>query len=198
MKTVGLTGGIGSGKSTVARVLADLGADVIDADRVGHSVYAAGTEGWKRVVVAFGSEIVAADGSIDRKRLGSRVFGNPGELARLNAIVHPLISSVIQREIQTRRAGGANVPVVVEAAVLLEAGWQTLVDEVWLVVADRKAVVTRVHAQRQLEPAAIEARIASQLSDDERRRYAHVVIENNGTVDELRRRVEELWRERCT
>ena len=95
MKTVGLTGGIGSGKSTAAAILADLGAYVIDADRVGHAVYEPGTQGWLQVVTAFGDDIVGPDGTIDRKRLGGMVFSNAEELERLNGIVHPLIRTAV-------------------------------------------------------------------------------------------------------
>jgi dephospho-CoA kinase len=198
VKTIGLTGGIGSGKSTVARLLSDLGAEIIDADRVGHSVYAPGTEGWERVVAAFGRDIVAPDGSIDRKRLGALVFADRSQLARLNAIVHPLIGQAIQRHIAVRRRAGSATPIVVEAAVLIEAQWQSLVDEVWLVVARRDTLLARLLAQRNLDRAEIEARIASQLGDDERRRHAQIVIENDGSADELQRQIEKLWVERCT
>lgn len=198
MKTVGLTGGIGSGKSTAARLLSDLGAEIIDADLVGHSVYAPGTEGWERVVAAFGRGIVAPDGSIDRKRLGALVFSDRAQLARLNAIVHPLIGEAIRKQIAARRAAGSITPIVVEAAVLIEAQWQSLVDEVWLVVARRETVLARLLAERKLDQAAIEARIASQLGDEERRRHAEVLIENDGTVEELRRQIEKLWSERCS
>jgi dephospho-CoA kinase len=196
MKTIGVTGGIGSGKSTATRILAELGAEVIDADQVGHHTYRPGSVGWQRIVDAFGRQVVAADGSIDRKRLGSVVFSDPKALTRLNAIVHPLIQEEVRNRIQARRATGYEGPIVVEAAVLIEAGWTPLVDEVWLVVADRDAVLDRVQAQRGLERSAIEARIRSQLSDDERRRHATVVIDNSGSEAALRAEVERLWRER--
>src|SRR5262245_56189573 len=94
---IGLTGGIGSGKSTVATMLGELGAAVIDADKVGHDVYRPGTDGFRRVVETFGTDVVAADGTIDRRRLGARVFADRAELARLNALVHPLIGDEIRR-----------------------------------------------------------------------------------------------------
>src|SRR5512145_1043887 len=117
---VGLTGGIGAGKSTVAAILAELGARVIDADRIGHEVYRPGSEGFRRVVGAFGPGIVAADGTIDRRALGAIVFGDPAALARLNALVHPLIAEELSRRIAEARAGGDAGPIVIEAAVLLE------------------------------------------------------------------------------
>jgi dephospho-CoA kinase len=195
MRVIGLTGGIGSGKSTVAKILADLGAEVINADQVGHEVYRPGTSGFAAVVEAFGNEIVGEEGTIDRRKLGAIVFGNAAALARLNAIVHPLISDTIRRRIDARRAEGSQTCIVVEAALLIEANWLPLVDEVWVVVASPAAVVERLHAERGLPAAQVEARVKAQLGDDARRQHASTVIENIGTVDVLRDRVRELWTE---
>jgi dephospho-CoA kinase len=192
LKTIGLTGGIGSGKSTVAKMLAELGAEVIDADLVGHDIYRPGTLGFDRVTEAFGRDIVGADGSIDRKKLGAIVFADPSALKRLTAIVHPLIGEVVQRRIAARRAAGSAQPVVVEAAVLIEANWTPLVDEVWLVTAPEDLVIERVRI-RGLAPEQVQARIRAQLSNDERRRHASVVIDNSGDLAALRARVEEAW-----
>src|SRR5690242_12615537 len=130
---IGLTGGIGAGKSTGATLLGELGARVIDADKIGHDVYRPGREGFGRVVDAFGPGVVAADGTIDRRALGAIVFGDPAARARLNAIVHPLITAELGRRIASVRDEGFAGPIVVEAAVMLEAGWQALVDRVWVV-----------------------------------------------------------------
>lgn len=191
---IGLTGGIGSGKSTVAAMLAEHGAHVIDADRIGHEVYLPGTPGWDQVVAAFGREVVAPDGTIDRGVLGSRVFGDPAALKTLNRIVHPLIG----REMQARIAAAPvteGIPLVIEAALLLDAGWRPVVDVVWVVVTPRAVVIDRVSAQRGMAPADIEARIAAQTTDEERRRLADVVIENAGDLDALRDTVNRLWSE---
>jgi dephospho-CoA kinase len=193
--TVGVTGGIGSGKSSAVQILAEFGAVVIDADRVGHEVYAPGTVGFDQVVSAFGSDIVGADGAIDRKRLGAIVFGDPSALGRLNAIVHPLIRDAVAARVTAARAGG-RAPIVVEAALLIEARWDALVDEVWLVVARREVIEQRLTSQRGMDPAAVAARMRAQLSDDERRAAAAVVIDNSGSRDQLREQIERLWRER--
>ena len=193
--TIGLTGGIGSGKSTVATILADLGAVVINADTVGHDVYRPHTDGWRQVIAAFGSSIVRPDQTIDRPALGAIVFADPAQLRRLNAIVHPLIAADIRRRIDALRAEGSGTTIVVEAAVLIEAGWQRLVDTVWLVVASPAAVTQRITAQRGLSAGDVARRIDSQLSDNERRRFADVVIENTGSLDALRHEVERRWRE---
>lgn len=194
LRTIGLTGGIGSGKSTVAKMLAALGAEVINADLVGHEVYRPGTPGFEQVVAAFGREIVAEDGTIDRRKLGALVFGKPEALAELNRIVHPLIAAAVRQKIAARRAAGSRVPIVLEAAVLIEANWIPLVDEVWVVTAAPAAVIERVQSERGLPAQQIEARMKAQISDEERRTHAQVVIENTGSLEELRARVEREWK----
>jgi dephospho-CoA kinase len=189
---VGLTGGIGSGKSTVARMLAELGATVVDADKIGHEVYRPGAEAYAAVVDAFGRGIVAPDGTVDRRALGAIVFADPGALARLNALVHPAIGREILRRIETARAAG-DAPIVVEAAIMIEAGWRFF-DRIWAVIAPREAAIARVVAERGLGAEDVERRMGAQLSDAERRRVADLVIENDGTREELRARVEAAWR----
>ena len=171
---------------------------VIHADAVGHEVYLPHSEGWRRVVEVFGSAILAADGTIDRKQLGATVFGDPQALQRLNAIVHPLISEEIQRRIAAQRSSGFLRPIVVEAAILIEAKWLPLVDEVWVVGATKEAVIERLDTQRGLSAGDVGKRIAAQLTDAERRRFAHVVIENTGSIDDLRARVREAWQRSTT
>jgi dephospho-CoA kinase len=190
---IGLTGGIGAGKSVVGGMLAGLGAHVIDTDKVGHRVYEAGSEGFRQLVAAFGPEIVAADGSIDRKRLGAIVFADAEQRGRLNAIVHPLIFGEIMREIGERRAAGFTGHVVLEAPILVEAKGTGLVDQIWVVTAPRETVRARLTASRAMTDEEIQARVAAQLDDGERRKHADVVIENDGDVVSLRARVEAAW-----
>jgi dephospho-CoA kinase len=192
MKVIGLTGGIGSGKSTVSQLLSELGASVLDADKVGHQCYQPGTEAWKDVVDAFGEEIVASDGSIDRKKLGAIVFGDPEALIRLNQIMHPRMYDMMADQIEEYRLGGVEV-VVLEAAILFEAGWTPLVDEIWITVASEPTVVQRVRERTDLPEEQIRSRIRSQLSNEERKGKADLVISNDGGLDELREKVEELW-----
>ena len=191
---VGLTGGIGSGKSTVAAILAGLGARVIDADRIGHDVYRPGTEGFRHVVEAFGSGVVAADGTIDRRALGAIVFADPAALVRLNGLVHPLIAEELARSIAAVRADGFAGPIVIEAAVLLEAGWRGLVDRLWVVSVSRETAIARVAVSRGLGRAEVERRLDAQMPDAGRRRVADLVIDNDGTPAELRAEVEKAWR----
>ncbi len=193
MLTIGLTGGIGSGKSTVARMLSEMGAPVLDADKVGHAIYAPGQPAHRELVEAFGREILAPDGTIDRKKLGPIVFADPAALRRLNAIVHPKMFQRMGEMVREMREGGERRPIVIEAAILIEANWQPLFDEIWLVVASRERVIERIERDRGMKPEQTEARIKAQLSDEERRRHATLVVENNGTIEELRERVSKLW-----
>ena len=180
---IGLTGGIGAGKSMAAAFLTELGARVIDADRIGHEVYRPGSEGFARVVETFGPGVVGADGAIDRRALGALVFADPAARARLNALVHPLIAAEVGRRIAAARAEGFDGPLVVEAAVLLEAGWRPLVDRLWVVSTQREHAIARVMAARGLTREEVE-----------RRRHADLVIENDGSPAALRAAVEAAWR----
>ncbi|MBI3248017.1 MAG: dephospho-CoA kinase [Deltaproteobacteria bacterium] len=193
MKTIGLTGGIGSGKSTISQILAALGAFVIDADKVGHEIYLPGKEAWRQVTAAFGQDILAPDRTIDRKKLGALVFGSDAARKQLNSIVHPLMFQDIRRRIDEKRAEGFTQPIVVEAAILIEANWLPLTDEVWVVVTNKNAVIDRVTTQRGMAAKDTEARIASQLSDAERLKHAHFVIANDGSQEELERKVQDAW-----
>jgi dephospho-CoA kinase len=193
MKTIGLTGGIGSGKSTVSQILSELGAFVIDADKVGHEIYLPGKEAWQQVTAAFGRDILAPDQTIDRKKLGALVFGSDEARKKLNGIVHPLMFQDIDRRIKAKRAEGFTHPIVVEAAILIEANWLPLADEVWLVVTNKTVVIDRVATQRGMAAKDTEARIASQLSDSERRKHAQVVIENDGSLEELQQKIRAAW-----
>jgi dephospho-CoA kinase len=193
MLTIGLTGGIGSGKSTVSKLLADLGAPIVDADKVGHAIYAPDGPAYPDMIAAFGEGILAPDRTIDRKKLGPIVFADPAALKRLNSIVHPKMFARMREMVDAMRTGGERKPIVIEAAILIEANWQPLFNEIWLVVASRERVIERVERDRGLKPEQTEARIKAQLSDDDRRKYATTVVTNNGTIDELRAKVADLW-----
>ncbi len=195
MLTIGLTGGIGSGKSTVAKILSEFGAPILDADKVAHTTYAPGGPAYDAVIAAFGPQIVAADRTIDRKQLGAVVFGNPERLNQLTSIVWPATRESIRRNLTELRANGASLPIVVEAAILIEANWQSLFDEIWLVRAPREQVIARIESQRGLKPAETEARIRAQLSDEERAKHATLIIENNGSIEELHTLLKEIWSE---
>jgi len=190
---VGLTGGIGAGKSTVAALLAEQGAELIDADRLGHDVYRPGSEGFRQVVAAFGAEVVAEDGTIDRRALGARVFADPDARMRLNGIVVPAIAREVERRLAAARAADPSRPIVLEAFGLLEAGWRRYCDEVWVVSVRPETAIARVTASRGLTRDEVERRIAAQPVDADRRKLADVVIENDDGPEALRARVEDAW-----
>ena len=193
MKVIGLTGGIGSGKSTVSQFLAELGATIINADKVGHEVFKPDTEAWREVVAAFGKQVVSANGNIDREKLGAIVFGNPETRARLNQIMHPRIYDLVKAQLEEYRRQGVAV-VVIEAPLLVEAGWTSLVDEVWVTTASEDTVLSRLKERTGLSEGESRARIRSQLPTEERILHADVVIDTDCDLDELKTKVKELWR----
>ncbi len=192
MKVIGLTGGIGSGKSTVSSFLAELGAVIIDADKVGHELLKSDTEIRRKVVAAFGRQILAPDGEVDRKKLGGLVFESPQALSRLNRIMHPPINNAIKAQLERYRRQGAGV-VVVEAPLLVEAGWTSMVDEVWVTVASEATVLNRLEKEMGLSQLESQARIHSQLSSKERVKHASVVINTDLSLDKLKAGVGRLW-----
>jgi len=193
MLTIGLTGGIGSGKSTVSKMLAELGAPIIDADKVAQSTYAPGAGAYKEVIAAFGQGIVAADGTIDRTRLGPIVFADPAQLKRLTDVVWPRTLERMRELTAEMRTKGEKLPIVIEAAILIEANWMPIFDEIWLVTASRDRVIARVERDRGMKPEQTEARIKAQLPDQERQRYAKLIIRNEGTIEDLRAEVKRVW-----
>ena len=192
MRVIGLTGGIGSGKSTVSQYMAELGAEVIDADKVAHEVFEPNSEGWKEVVDYFGEKVLKSTGEIDRKRLGEIVFNNPEALSKLNEIIHPKAYNLVKSRLEEHRRKGVSV-VVLEVILLIEAGWAHLADEVWVTIASEETVVKRLKQQRGLNEEEILARIHSQMSSEEWIKHADVVINNDGNLEETKRKIKELW-----
>ncbi len=190
---IGLTGGIASGKSVVREMLEARGAFVMDADKLGHEAYTPGTDCFRDVVAAFGDDVVGADGQIDRKALGAKVFGDAAQRKRLEGIVWPWMRRTMEQRLAGLRADGVPV-VVLEAAVLIEADWVPLVDEVWAVIVPPILARERIISRNGLAPEQADARIAAQLSNEERAARAQVIIENSGTLEQLERRVEQEWR----
>lgn len=182
-----------SGKSTAARYLKELGAHVIDADVLGHRTYEPGSPAHAQVVAGFGRDVVAADGRIDRKALGAKVFGKPAELKKLTDIVWPAIRKLAEREITEVGAAGSARVIVLEAAVLFEAGWQDLGEEVWVVIVDRPVAIARAMQRDNMPQATAESRLDAQLSNAERVARADVVIDNNGTLDEMLVQLRSHW-----
>jgi dephospho-CoA kinase len=189
---IGLTGGIGTGKSTVARMLRKSGAAVIDTDKLGHRVYQHGSEAWDDIIDAFGRGIIAADGQIDRAKLGNIVFENRAALKKLNAIVHPRILELVCKQLNKHTRQGTRV-VVVEAPVLIEAGWKGLVDKIWVTTAPKKDVVARLQKRSGLSVEDIDRRIRSRSTTRTLLKHATVEIRNDGTLEHLREQVAAAW-----
>jgi len=192
LHVIGLTGGIASGKSTVARFFREQEVSVLDADVLGHRTYDPGTDTFAAVVRTFGDDLVASDGTIDRKVLGTKVFGKPEELKRLTDIVWPGIRKLASEALSELETGGTALAVL-EAAVLFEAGWEDLTDEIWVVVVEPELAVERLAARNGLDADAARARIASQLSNAERTSRADLVIENNSDMGALETRIQAAW-----
>jgi dephospho-CoA kinase len=192
-RIIGLTGGIGAGKSTVAHMLAAKGAVVIDADRVAHDVYEPGADGFDRVVERFGRDVVGSDGRIDRKALGAKVFGNAGALRDLNGIIHPLVRKEVASRLLEAARSRPEAVVVIEAALMTETGWTGGAGVLWAVVAEPETAVRRLVRDRAMSEAEARLRISAQATNEARRAHADVVIENDGTVDELAECVDEAW-----
>ena len=191
---IGLTGGIASGKSTVSKTLVELGADYMDADLVGHQIYLPDKDAWRDLVAAWGEDLLMPDRTINRQKLGAIVFSDPKELERLNRITHPRIKAELAVEIDKRKSGGDSYkPFVVEAAILIEAKWDILFDKIWVVVAPPEIAIERLAESKNMPPNQAKARIDAQLSNDKRIKYADVVIENTGSLDEMRKQVEAAW-----
>jgi len=190
MLKVGLTGGIGAGKSEVSRLLVEHGAVLIDADRIAREVVEPGTPGLAAVVDAFGEEILTADGALDRPKLGSLVFADPEQLAVLNAIVHPLVGA---RSRELEEAAAVDAVVVHDVPLLTENGLAPLYDLVIVVDASPETQLDRLVDRRGMTAQDARARMAAQASREERRAIADIVIDNDVPLDALRRRVEDVW-----
>ena len=192
MKVIGLTGGIGSGKSTVARFLAGLGVVVIDLDKVGHEVLKKRGGAYKKVVSEFGKDILSINGEIDRVKLGRVVFYSHDALWRLNRIVHPAIDIMVEKKIREYRKKGVKA-VVLEAAAMLEAGRDWQADEIWVTAAPEATVLERLKERSGYAAAEAKTRIHSQLTNEERIKQADVVIDTDCSLDELKTRVAAEW-----
>ncbi|GGQ37671.1 dephospho-CoA kinase [Streptomyces mutabilis] len=192
MLSVGLTGGIGAGKSEVSRLLVEHGAVLIDADRIAREVVAPGTPGLAAVVAAFGEEVLAEDGSLDRPRLGSIVFADPEKLAALNSIVHPLVGD---RSRALEEAAAEDAVVVHDVPLLTENGLAPLYDVVVVVDVDPATQLDRLVRLRGMTEQDARARMAAQATRRQRREIADVIIDNDVPLDRLRSRVAEVWAE---
>jgi len=192
MRIIGLTGGIASGKSTVARLLEKLGAVVIDADQLAREAVLPGSAACTKIAEAFGSGILNPDGTIDRKALGSIVFSDPAARNRLEAITHPAIRRLAEERIEQLRTAGAAV-VFYMAPLLIEAGLTSRVDEIWVVYADRDTQLQRLMLRDAMGRDEARQRLAAQMGMEEKKTFARIVIDNRGTPEETESQVRDVW-----
>ncbi|MFL2763969.1 MAG: dephospho-CoA kinase [Dehalococcoidia bacterium] len=193
MFVIGLTGGIGTGKTSVSNILSSLGASMINADKIGHKIYEPNSEGWMEVVNTFGKEILNENLEINRKKLGSIVFKDKKNLDQLNSITHPRIYSEIESELQTLSNNNVNVSVV-EAALLIEAKWTSLADQVWITVSKENTIYKRLEKRDGLNIESIKARISSQMPSKEKLKFADVIIKNDSSIKDLEKEVQYYWK----
>lgn len=192
MRIIGLTGGIASGKSSVARILEKLGAPVIDADILAREVVKPGKPAYGAIVTEFGDGILCSDRSINRKKLGQVVFADAEKLRILEGITHPAIRLEAERKLAKLRGAGARV-VFYMAPLLIEAGAVSRVDEIWVVFTDRQTQIKRVVERDGLTLEEALQRISAQMPMEEKARLGSLVIDNRGTPEETEKLVQEIW-----
>ena len=201
MITIGISGFIGTGKSTVCSYLVDMGDELIDADSIAHTIYINDSEPWKEIVTHFGHEILDKDKQIDRQKLSELVFNNFDSLKKLNSIVHPHLKKNILNQINNFRSNKSKV-VVLEAAMLLQAGWRNLVDEVWTVTSLKDIVLNRIINRGNMDLNLYESILKSQNyyinEKSGQDTIFDVIIENNDSMEILRRQVVSLWETRVS
>jgi dephospho-CoA kinase len=196
VRLIGLTGGIACGKSAVSDILAELGAAIIDTDVLAREVVTPGSEGLAALVAAFGPDILRSDGTLDRERLGGRVFADPQARETLNRITHPRIRALLASRLEALRAEASPpVAAVLVVPLLFENGLDRLVEEAWVVDAPEDLQRERLARRSGLGPTEVEARIASQMARHDRLARATRVLENGGTLAQLRAEVERAWAE---
>jgi len=198
IRVVGLTGGIASGKSTVSEILAGLGAAIIDADVLSREVTMPGSEGLRRIRETFGDKVISPDGSLNRRKLGSIIFRDEDARKKLNSIVHPLVIERTEQELHRlqdeARKSGKPVVAVVDAPLLFEAGVDVICDEVWVVAVSRETQAERLMKREDYTLDEALSRIDAQMPLEEKEKRATHIIDNEGTPEETRERVLELWK----
>lgn len=193
MRVIGLTGGIASGKSTVSRMLRELGARVIDADAIAREVVEPGRPALTEIVAWLGRDILLDDGSLNRAKLGELVFGDSAARAALESITHPRITAAAKAALSAAERDGCAVAVL-DVPLLYEAGWDRYVDEVWVVYVDVATQLSRLMARDSLTDSQAAARVAAQMSLEEKARRADIVIDNSGDPQDTAAQVDAAWR----
>lgn len=194
-KIIGLTGGIASGKSTVSKLLKELGAVVIDADTISRRIVEPGSSTLEELITAFGMEYITNEGQLNRRKLGNYVFQKKEALEKLNKITHPVIFEEIKNEIHRVRNTMPTAVIILDAALLIEMGLVSLVDELWLVITSQEQQLERLMVRDKLSIEDAEGRILAQMSQEEKQPFADRIIDNSGNYHELQGQIYDLWRE---
>lgn len=195
MKVIGLTGNIGSGKSTVAEMFRQLGAKIIDADSIARKIVEPGQRAWKEIKDVFGDEVISSDQSIDRQKLGDIVFNDVSKRVLLDNITHPKIFDEINNLVNEYEKDHSNV-VIIEAALIIEkGGLLDLIDKLILVVVDEDTQTKRIKLRDDIPSDQIQSRIKSQMQISEKKKYADYIIDNNGSVLKTRTQANKIWKE---
>ncbi len=193
MFVIGLTGGIGTGKTEVTHVLRDLGAVIIESDKVAHLSYRPGTDAYEEIVEQFGKEVTDDSGVIDRAKLGGLVFADPDLRIQLETIVWPAVRGCITERLIQEKERGTKI-IVIEVPKLFEAGWEDLADSIWTVEAPSASIAQRVNVRSNLSETQKNARVQAQMTKWERAERADLLIENSAELVDLRERITNLWR----
>lgn len=198
MTVIGLTGNIGSGKTTACRILErEMGCTCLNTDYIGRLVVEPGGEAYDELVACFGADYFLPNGQLDRPKMAALVFNDKAALARLNAITHPAVKRHLQRSIARLAADEPDTVVVVEAALLIEAGYMDILDELWLVWADDDVRLLRVMARDNATAAQAQSRMDNQMPQSEKLKYARRVVHNNSDEENLRREIAAAWQDFC-
>lgn len=193
MKIIGLTGGIASGKSTVSKMLKDLGAIIIDADEIAREVTQKGKAAYMDIINYFGKEILLESGDINRKKLANIVFGDTSALKKLNDITHSRIFKIIEDKINFYKKNQVNGVIILDVALLIETDLKHMVDEIWLITIDKDIQKSRLIKRNNLSMDEVNKRISAQMPLEEKIQYADYLIDNSGDIKDLKVQVEKLW-----
>lgn len=193
MKVIGVTGGVGSGKSVVLSILEnDYHAKTILADLVAHDLMEPGAKSYQEIVQTFGTKILSEDGTIDRQKLGNIVFGNEEKLQQLNAITHPNVKEEIRRRIDLIKEQGEASMILLEAALLIESGYEDIYDELWYIYVDKETRYQRLYDGRGYTREKTDSIMKNQLSEEEFRRFADVVIDNSYSIEKTKAQIQKI------
>jgi len=194
VKVIGLTGGFKTGKSTVTRMLLELGAEVIDADKLAHKALKPDSSTYKKIIKEFGEKFLDDEGRINRRKLAKLVFSNKEKLNLLNSIIHPYVIDKVKEKIYRTKQSNPNTIVIVDAPLLYEAGMQNMMDKIIVVSATKNKQIQRARQTTSLSKYEVKRRIESQLPLSKKEKLANIVIENNGTLEDTRNQVKKMWK----